>query len=84
MKEAEEALSSSALASTWVPSGALTWTRQVISNEFDFKSVLVWEEMTSSSEATVTGVELTASVSGGITAGLEEILRERSIWRSEW
>ena len=74
MNEAEEALSRSAQDSTWVPSRVLTSTRQVINNKFDFRMVLVWEDMTSPSEATVVGVELTASVSVGVTAGVEVML----------
>ena len=50
-------------------------TTNVISGE--------WEEMTSPSGATVAGIKLTASISVGVTTGIEVILWGQSIWRSE-
>ena len=71
MNEADEALSRSARASTKVPSGALTSTRQVINNEFAFIEVLVCDEMTSLLGITAAGVELRVSDSVGTTIGVE-------------
>ena len=54
MKEVEEALSSNALASTEVPSGAFTRTH-VISNEFDLSSMAVLEVTMSPGDVMLTG-----------------------------
>ena len=44
--KAEDTLSSRARASTDVPSGELTRTRHVMSNEVDFKQIAVLDDMT--------------------------------------
>ena len=59
MKEADEALSRRALASTEVPSGALTRTRQVMSSEFDLRPMAVLEVTMSLCGVTIAGDEFT-------------------------
>lgn len=67
MNEAEDALSSKALASTVLPSGELNKTRQVINSELDVSFMAVLVTIVLLSSLTAAGAELTLG-GGGMEA----------------
>ena len=58
MNEADDALSSKALASTVLPSGEATKTRQVINSEYDFSFMAVLVTTVSPSRLKAAGVHV--------------------------
>ena len=64
MNEVEDALSSKALASTELPSGELTKTRQVINSELDVSFTAVLVTIVLLARLAAAGVELTLGGGG--------------------
>ena len=68
MNEADDALSSNALACTVLPSGEVTEIWQVINSTFDFSLIAEFVTTVSPSKRTVAGVEFTLDCGGDTTA----------------